>query len=164
MKKKILIGSIIAVALLLQSTVAISDLTSQNSELPDLVPKQFDIYPHENAEPDAYMEVLIENKGDVHAYGEYTINFSIVKMILWYFPIRTIYENNYIAPNPEGIPPGEYERFHLAMCSRVPAIFGFYRLNIEINSGKTIEESNYENNNGSANYFYLFGHYIYMRY
>jgi len=41
MNKKILIGSIIAVALLLPSNVAISELISRNNELPDLVPKRF---------------------------------------------------------------------------------------------------------------------------
>jgi len=166
MNNKILTGNMVAIALLvlISSSSGVDVSNNVYNELPDLIPTQISIYPFFPAGPDEYIDVLIENKGDVYAYGPFTINITVFKIIFKYFTFRIIYEDNIIKTNLEGIPPGEDKYFSVAYCSQVPAIFGFYRFNIEINCGKTIEESNYENNRVSDSYFYLFETYWYTIY
>ncbi len=165
MNKKILIGSIIAVAiLLLPSAVAMPELSStsidktelQNtgsSGKPDLIIEGIATKP-ENWYEDEYL-CRIKNIGNETTYDFIDLEVTIKRLFLGKFPIKTVRFYRSSGKISSGVSPGETYDLFFAYESNLP-IFGFYRFDCVVNPQHTIDESDYNNNFYSKTYFVIF--------
>ena len=163
LNKKILIGSIIAVAiLLLPSTLAIEQESfNRNDLLPDLVPWGFSFYSEfAGGFPPDYAYFSFKNIGEATAYGDIPINITIIRLLFGRYEIKTTYSTEYSYPNSDGLAPDKFGSWWFHSCKYITPRSGFYQFNSYVNFNESIEESNYSNNFYSVRYLYLFGYYI----
>ena len=161
MNKKILIGSIIAVViLLLPSTIAMPESNSEkvglietqntgNEEKPDLVIS--DIYPYIGGDLPIPTDTVcvVKNIGDAPAVGSIDVRLTVKKLFVGIIPIRTLYDKVQ-SRDTNGLNPGGKMEFEF---SYLPPNFGFCRFNSKVDVYNRIDESDDDNNGYSATYF-----------
>jgi hypothetical protein len=90
--------------------------------------------------------------GNATAYGSITIDASITWMFLGRVPIVQLRSFHYNEDYDYGFPTGVKIPFQFAPISKIPK-FGCFRFDCTVNPNKTIEESNYSNNDCTVTYF-----------
>ena len=87
------------------------------------------------------------NQGDAYAYGNVTVEFTVVRTIFfWLFNIRIVYDYKDTLYLRDGLAPGETTYDSVSTGDFTLPIFGFFKFNAGVNLDKKIEESNYNNN------------------
>ena len=146
MNKKILLGSIIAVVILsLPSTIAVSELRSQNDELPDLSIENIYFYSRIPEWEDYTLIATIKNKGDVYVNESVQARVTILRF-LFGIPIIPLLIITRKISFYNGIEPGESEDRWVADWDEVPKLIGFYVVIVNINIDRKLKEINYMNN------------------
>ncbi|UCD14577.1 MAG: hypothetical protein JSW60_03935 [Thermoplasmatales archaeon] len=152
MRKKLIIGLLFALMLLLPSSVALSNSTqySRDNELPDLVVT--DIYPYTHCIPVATnMACWIKNKGDSTAVGSIDVGLIVWRMVFGIIPIK-VYED-IESETTNGLNPGGKVQFQF---NYLPSKgLRIYRFDCYVNVYNRTEESNYDNNHYSETHFVL---------
>jgi hypothetical protein len=93
---------------------------------------------------------MIKNIGDANAIGNIDVSYTI-RRLPSLISVRSGTIHGY-----GGIVPGTEIDFTIGDTHGLPK-FGFFRVTCEVNPGRTINESNYDNNKGSQNFLVLFG-------
>jgi hypothetical protein len=152
-KKGLVVGIIILfIGVGIQPALAVESKSSSLNEkpreengLPDLIVEDIYYYPFENGWDIYLVNVKILNQGDTYAYGNITVEFTIIRTIFWFFNLRIYQHNTVIISLDNGLAPGEKITCGVSGWISLE-FFGFYKFNAGINLDKKIEESNYNNN------------------
>jgi hypothetical protein len=153
--KKIIIPCVIClfVGMVFQPASANENISSDLNEkpreedgLPDLIVEDIYYYPYEDGWDIYLVNVEILNQGDAYAYGNITVEFTIIRTIFWFFNLRIYQDNTVIISLDSGLAPGEKITCGVSKGFISLEFFGFYKFNTEVNPDKTIVESNYNNN------------------
>jgi hypothetical protein len=88
------------------------------------------------------------NQGDAYAYGNVTVEFTVVRTIFWFFNLRIVYDFTDTFYLYDGLAPGEKRDKCVSdgAFSLSNLLFGFFKFYAGINLDKEIDESNYNNN------------------
>ena len=144
MNKKILIGSIIAVLmLLLPVSTGISELNIPQDELPDLSIRYIYFYSRIPQWGDYILKINIKNKGKA-IVNESIQTRVIMKRFLIGLPIIPTISSTVDISFNNGIKPGEDE--WRGFDKFMPRFSGLYLVIVNINCDKKLIESNYLNN------------------
>ena len=149
MNNKILIGSIIAIAILI---IASFPTVWSNEGKPDLIIEDIKVWP--STMPYRYeIGCVVKNIGDVSSEG--TIELRVVVKHMLFGLIPTITVRTFKLGHTIGIEPGEAEDLCFAECEQLP-IFGFYKFFCTVNPDQTIDEEYYFNNHHSETFLVIF--------
>ncbi len=171
MNKKILLGSIIAVGMvLLPLAIAVPELESDNideikpqniriSGKPDLtVEKIFDM--SNNIIVLSDIKCRIKNIGDTITPGDrIEIFFEMKKMLFGVIPIETVYSSTW-ETICSGIEPGESRDFTLLNAIEPDEYLGFYKVTCKVNPNWKFAEESYFNNRRTDRFFTFYNIYI----
>jgi hypothetical protein len=93
----------------------------------------------------------IKNIGDVDIQGTLTLKYTFTRLV---FGTIAYINTRWMSG---GLEPGEEAYWSLIYETELPK-FGFFEFKCTVNPGGTIEESNYDNNDLSQDYFVFLGH------
>jgi hypothetical protein len=95
------------------------------------------------------VDAIVKNIGNASTSGVLTLTYTVKRIYLGTTLISDTKKNNVI------VNAGDKYSIFLFYKGEIP--FGFIELKCTVNQDKSIEESNYENNELSQKYFVLFG-------
>lgn len=148
---------IVGIVMLFLSTACLPVLASEGK--PDLIIEQITIQPGSMIfTQECYC--TIKNIGNATSSDEIEIQLIVKRKPLGIFPLPTpVFSDTAEHYIDGGLKPGDSIGLFLTNCDVLP-IFGFFQFKCTVNPGKTIEESNYDNNDFSQNHFNLFNIWI----
>jgi hypothetical protein len=151
MRKNILKGSIIVgIVMLFLSTACLPVLASDRK--PDLIVESIGFVPHGDGPfPPQIAAAEIKNVGDATAFGTIYLKYTFTRKFF-----GTIAQIDTIPMFQGGLEPGRTVDYFLIYEYELPK-FGFFQFKCTVNPGRTIEESNYSNNDLAQNYLAFFG-------
>ena len=144
MRKKLIIGVIITVLVLSSTPVVIG-----SEGKPDLIVSFIGFVPYGDSGRNIAF-ATIKNIGDADIQGELTLKYTFIRLVF-----GTIARIDTV-PMSGGLKPGDFVSWTLIYESRLPK-FGFFEFKCTVNPGRTIEESNYDNNDLSQKYVAFLG-------
>jgi hypothetical protein len=118
---------------------------SKNEVLPDLIIKDIRYFPSATYPYWHYVIANIKNRGNDYAYGNISVQFSVVDTFFWLSNKGTIYDDINIIYLENGLAPGESRYIWLHQRMELPR-FGFFKFFVNINIDKRIDERYYFNN------------------
>jgi len=145
MRKKLIIGVIITVLVLSITPVVIG-----SEGKPDLIVSFIGFVPYGDSGRNIAF-ATIKNIGDADIQGELTLKYTFIRLVF-----GTIARIDTV-PMSGGLKPGDFVSWTLIYESRLPK-FGFFEFKCTVNPGRTIEESNYDNNDLAQKYVAILGH------
>ena len=149
MEKRILLGSIIAVVILI---IASFPTVGSNEGKPDLIIE--DIKKWSSTMPYRYeIGCVVKNIGDANSDGTIELRVVVTHMLFGLIPTITV--RTFKLGHTIGIEPGEAEDLFFAECGQLP-IFGFYKFFCTVNPDQTIDEEYYFNNHHSETFLVIF--------
>jgi len=147
MKRTIIVG----IVFLFLSTTCLPVLASEGK--PDLIVDGIGRVP----EPDYNLYsivVNIKNIGNETANGTFSVHYDVKRLLFFGRIVHSVTRELDL----HELKPVEVHQHCFGLQSQVFPAFGiFFELNCTVNPEKTIEESNYDNNNLVIRYFNLFG-------
>lgn len=143
---------IVGIVFLFLSTVCLSVLAKEGK--PDLIVDSMSFSPYGDSGNARVAAATIKNIGDSDIKGTLYLRYIFTRMVFGFIPIIAIINT---VPMSGGLKPGETAYWPLIYESELPK-FGFFEFKCTVNPGKTIEESNYSNNDLAQDYFAFFGH------
>jgi len=149
MGKKILIGSMLVLTLLLlmPSIPAIQQKSigdGVNDDLPDLIVENIYFYSRRPEWDYWELKVDIKNIGEGIANETITVKFVFLRLVLGILPIILVPIRT--TDILSGILPGQTITRTIAYDYGIPHLSGFYIVIVTINTDKKLNESNYSNN------------------
>lgn len=126
-----------------------------NDQKPDLVIEDIFLWPS-NFPYEYHFEYSVKNIGDSPIYSFLLKTYIQIRwMIFGSIPLFFIYSKNRF-DSIGGLRPGDIIDIPFASCDSLPK-FGSFRFSLTINPDKTIDESNFDNNKLSEDWFVFFG-------
>jgi hypothetical protein len=145
MKKKYIIGGIIII-LVLSSIPAVN----AGEGKPGLIVASMSFSPYGDSGTAIIAAATIKNIGDADIQGTLTLKYTFTRLVFRTIAyIDTTWMSGGLAPGEEAYWPLIYEK-------ELPK-FGFFEFKCTVNPGKTIEESNYDNNDLAQKYVAFLG-------
>ena len=122
---------------------------SSSGGKPDLIVKNMGFAPYGDGGT-IIACATVKNIGDADIQGELTLKYTFIRLVFRTIAyIDTTWMSGGLAPGEEAYWPLIYEK-------ELPK-FGFFEFKCTVNPGKTIEESNYDNNDLAQKYVAFFG-------
>ena len=128
------------------------------STLPDLIVEKIGFAPDENGMQKIAF-ITIKNIGEAKALDALVFRYTFIRMAFGLIPIQIVRTNTETIKQYGGLDPQETIDFLLMYEYELPK-FGFFRFSCTVNPGKTMEESNYDNNDLSQKYIAILSHWI----
>jgi len=151
---RIMKGFGVIILLLFLSTTCIPVLASEGK--PDLIVSMIGYGPKDIHYPSRYYAV-VENIGNATLWNkEYTLLYVFTRMVFKKIPITVLHDYTWCYLSR--LAPGEQLDFELMVEPRDLPKFGYFEYKCIINPNKSLEESNYGNNDLSQDYFVFLGH------
>jgi len=148
---------IVGIIFLFLSTTCIPVLASEGKPSstgtgkPDLIVSFIGFVPYGDNGPDV-AAASMTNIGDVMAVGTFYLTYTVTRLIS-----RTVVRTDTVPMSLyPGLEPGAQAGWDLIYESRLPK-FGFFEFKCTVNPGKTMEESNYDNNDLAQKYVAFLG-------
>jgi len=153
LKRSIIVG----IVFLFLSIVALPVLAQEGK--PDLTVDSMGFTTYGDSGWQRISAATIKNIGDVNAEGIIYVKYTFTQMFFGVIPIRIVRTDTNWVWVDGGLQPQKTTDINFAYESGLPK-FGFFEFKCTVNPGRTIEESNYSNNDLSQNYIAIFGYWI----
>jgi hypothetical protein len=145
---------IVGIIFLFLSTTCMPVLASE--ELPDLIIELIGFAPTGDGQLDDIAFATIRNIGSVKAIGSIEVKFTFIRMLFGIIPIKIAQTDTHSITVGGGLQPQDFAIVDLIYEDELPK-FGIFELRCSVNPGRTIEESNYDNNELSQKFIAFFG-------
>ena len=154
MNKKIFIGGILTLLVLSSMPIVVG-----SEEKPDLIVDGMGFAPYGDSGLEDISYATIKNIGDVEAKGTIYLRYTFTRMLFGIIPIKIVQSDTDSIYSQGGVEPEHTIDFFLIYEFELPK-FGFFKFKCTVNPGKTMEESNYDNNDLSKDYVAFLGIWI----
>jgi hypothetical protein len=145
----------VIILLLFLSTTCLPIVNASEGK-PDLIIELIGFAPTGDAQLEDVAFSTIRNIGSAKAVGSIEVKYTFIRMLFGIIPIKIAQTGAHSVTVGGGLQPQQFTYVEFIYEDELPK-FGIFELKCTVNPGKTIEESNYDNNDLSQKYVAFLG-------